>query len=193
VIEIEKIELRGQNYYLRTFRPEDVSQRYLNWLHDTEVTRFLEVRLSTHTLESLREWVSDFDSKRKFLFGIYTIEDDAHIGTATLYDIHSYHGTANYGYLVGEKQFWGKGVVVEIVSLLFDFAFGQLGVRKITTGSYINNIASVVNYKKLGLKQEACLKGHLRLEERYVDQVLFSIFKEEWEEYRTSNNSRLKG
>jgi RimJ/RimL family protein N-acetyltransferase len=186
VTEIEKIELRGQRYYLKTLLPEDVSDQYLNWLHDPEVTQFLEVRLTTHSLESLCEWVAHFDSKRKYLFGIYTVERDEHIGTATLYDIDRYHGTANYGYMVGEKRFWGKGVIVEIVSLLFDFAFVRVGVRKITTGAYAEHIASIINYKKLGLKQEAHLKAHLRLEERFVDQVIFSIFKEEWEDKRRS-------
>jgi RimJ/RimL family protein N-acetyltransferase len=191
VNKIEKIKLCGKRYYLKTLLPDDVSERYLSWLHDPEVNRYLEVRLTKHTLESLREWVSDFDNKLKYLFGIYTKGIDVHIGTVTLYAIHPYHGTAYEGYMVGDKGYWGKGVVLEVLPLIFNFGFNQLGLRKITGGMYLDNVTSIVNCKKLGMKQEACLKSHLRLGDRFVDQLIFSMFKEDWEENPKSKQNQI--
>jgi ribosomal-protein-alanine N-acetyltransferase len=178
------IELRGPRFLLRTLTLEEVTPRYLEWLHDPEVTKFLEVRFEAMTAEKLAEWVGRFDSRTKYLFGIRVRESGELIGTATLYDIRPIHGLANYGYMVGEKAYWGRGVVGEILPLLFDFAFDVVGVRKITTSCYAPHLASMVNYRKLGLHHEGTLRAHLRWADGFVDEHIYSINADQWRERR---------
>lgn len=174
------LELRGSRFLLRTLSVDDVGPRYLGWLRDPDVNRFLEVRFEEMDEPKLRAWVSRFDGVSRYVFGIRVVSTDEFIGTATLYDIRPIHGLANYGYMIGEKAYWGQGVVGEVLELLFDFAFERVGVRKITTSCYAPHLASMVNYRKLGLRHEGTLRAHLRLGDAYVDEHIYSITGEEW-------------
>jgi len=180
------VTLDGQRYRLHTLLPDDVTARYVSWLRDPEVTRFLEVRLNAPTLEGVREWVAGFDHARRYLFGIYARDSGQHLGTVTLYDWHPYHGTAYYGYMLGEREYWGRGVMTEVLTLLFDFAFDTLGVRKLNAGAYVENIASIVNFQKMGLHPEGVLRQQLRLDDRYVDEVLYGIDREQWAAHKAT-------
>ena len=188
-MQMERIELRGERYYLKTLLPEDVSDKYVSWLNDSEVNRFLEVRFTESNIENTKQWVSNFDNYNKFLTGIYTIDGDEHIGTITL-QINHIHKTAEWGYLIGEKQYWGKGASIEAITLLFDYAFDELGIRKISGGAYINNVLSIINFKKLGFKQEGLRKKHCKLGDEYVDGVLYSVFKEDWDARRKTMHKK---
>ncbi len=181
-----RIELAGPRFLLRTLRPGDETPAYLAWLEDEEVTRYLELRFESMDAGKLRKWIESFDNESRFLFGIHDRETGAFIGTATLYDVRPMHGLANYGYLVGEKAFWGRGVVTEVIRLLFDFAFDVVGVRKISTGCLAPNLASVVNYKRLGLRPEGTLKEHRRWGDGYCDEYIYSITADEWRARRAA-------
>ena len=178
---MDEIKLYGKRYYLRTLLPEDVTNRYVDWLNDTEVARFLEGRFEKSTLESLRSYVEKVDKKVKYLFGIYTCKENIHIGNAS-FNINVHHNIADFGYFVGDKKFWGENAALEACYLLFEFGFNRLGVRKICGGAYLTNISSIFNFRKMGFTQEG------RLREHYVDGdtdtatdvLLFSMHTSEW-------------
>ena len=58
-MEIAKNNLRieGERIYLRSLAVEDATEEYVSWLRDEEVNQFLEVHVSNHTLESVRETI----------------------------------------------------------------------------------------------------------------------------------------
>jgi len=114
--------LSGEKIYLQILKEQAVTPTYLGWLNDPEITKFLEVRHTPQTMEGLCQWVAQFDQKQRYLFGIFEAESEEHIGTATLYDMNTIHRTAHYGYLIGNKEYWGGGVALEALTLLFDFA-----------------------------------------------------------------------
>ena len=174
-----KIELRGEDFYIKTLLAEDVTEKYVGWLNDPEVNQFLEVRFSKSTIESVKEWVSQFDIENKYLFGIYTILEDNHIGNITLY-VNKDHQTAVKGYLIGEKQYWGKGAAEEANSLLIQYAFKVLKLRKINGSCYINNIGAIWNYKRLSYKKEGHKKKQVLFKDCFIDVVDYAIFPEDW-------------
>ena len=176
--------LKGKKIVLRPLFPRDVSATWVSWLNDPEVNEFLEARFRKSTMESERAFAKSFDQKTRFLWGIFDKKTGKHIGTITLYDIHPAHKYANYGYLIGNKKYWGTGAVQEAIALVFDFAFLKSSVHSISTGAYAPNVASVFNYKKMGLRPEGVRKEHLLLKGKFVDEVLYGITKKEWVAYR---------
>ena len=65
----DKVCLRYKNYYLRTLTVNDVSEKYLKWVNDPEVTQYLEIRYNSYTMEKLCEYVRAFENTRtKFFF-----------------------------------------------------------------------------------------------------------------------------
>jgi|TARA_B100002003_G_C14114657_1_gene536168 RimJ/RimL family protein N-acetyltransferase len=177
--DMEKIRLCGKRYYLETILPKDVTDKYVAWVNDPDVTRFLEVRFGKSTLASNRSFVKQFDNKVKFLFGIYTSERNVHIGTASL-KINANHNIAEFGYFLGDKRYWGENAALEACSLLLEFGFNKIGLRKIWGGAYLTNISAIFNFKKMGFTQEGRFREHYLDGDTATDILFFSMFASEW-------------
>lgn len=95
--------------YLRKLLPlKDVSQDYLNWMNDKEITNFTNQKNKIHTLESIKKFIEEKNSSiDEYLYGIFT-EKDKHIGNIKIGPIDKNKYT-HISYLIGDKNYWGKG------------------------------------------------------------------------------------
>jgi RimJ/RimL family protein N-acetyltransferase len=179
-MEIEK--LVGKDFYLRIITLNDITEKYVNWLNDKEVNQYLECRFEVSTIESVQEYVQCCDNETKFLFGIYKInasDNDLHIGNTKI-EVNKYHNTAYFGYMIGDKNYWGTSASKESIILTLDFTFNELKVRKVYGVCYLDNIGSIITAKKLGFKQEGRLRKHAISCNGITDWLYFSILKDEW-------------
>jgi len=175
------LRLNAGQYFLKHLSPADVTQQYLGWLHDPEVTRFLEVRFQTpSTVDDQKSWVATFDQKNSFLFGIYPNDTATLIGTITLYALDVRNKHARYGFLVGEKDYWGRAVPAQVIPALLDFAFTELKLHKVCGSVDIRNVQSVVIHRKLGFRNEGVFKQHIHDSGRFFDQINYAIFASDW-------------
>jgi len=84
-----KIKVDAQ-IFLKVLSPNDVSDSYVEWLNDYEVTKFTEQKYFRHTLVSTKTFVSQKDdSESDLLFGIFF--DGTHIGNIKLGPINFHH------------------------------------------------------------------------------------------------------
>jgi ribosomal-protein-alanine N-acetyltransferase len=74
----------------------------------------------------------------------------------------------------------GTGVFDETVRLIGSFAFGLIGVRRLETRVMLQNGRGNTALRKLGAVEEGILRRSLRRNGEYVDQVLWSLLKEDW-------------
>jgi len=175
--------LRGRDVDLRPFTASDVSEKYQGWLLDEETVRFLDVRFADRSLPSLQRWVDGVHADPNRLF--FMIVDRAsgeEIGTANL-QIDPVHGYGNYGYLIGAKAWWGTGIALQVQVILFDFAFGTLGVRRFYGGARRDNVMSQFNLRRLGFQKEGVFRKHVRISadsEEYSDAIYYGLQAEEW-------------
>jgi [ribosomal protein S5]-alanine N-acetyltransferase len=177
----------GSNYYIRTLTKTDINEEYLSWLTDPEVNQYLEVRFTEPTIDSVEVHIETYDNNSSFFCGVFTVENDLFIGTISLRtDVN--HGCASYGYIIGNKNYWGTAAGIDSVSLMLDLAFDDLNLRKVWGGAYVANIGSLFNFKKLGFVKEGNFRRHLTLNGKPTDSLMFGIFKEEWYERRLSLN-----
>lgn len=174
--------LRGPNLKLTPFTEADIDARYLGWLNDREVNRFLEVRHVTQTRETAAAFVRSFAGDvEKNMWAIRDLASDLAVGTATLHTINRQHGSAEIGILIGEKAFWGGTTAQETLSLVIGFAFGPLALRRITAGTYARHWGMNLLYKKLGFSREGTLRQAYQLEPGvFVDGFRWGLLKEEW-------------
>ncbi len=97
--------------YIKKIFPKNVNKNYVKWLNDPEVVRFTEQRYKKHTISEIRKYVSVIiKSKKEFLYGIFVKKNKFHIGNIKLGPIDFFHKTAEIGYIIGEKDYWGKGI-----------------------------------------------------------------------------------
>ena len=175
--------LIGRKLVLRPFEPLDIGEEYLRWLNDPEVTRYLGVGKEPVTMESVRQYVERFqNSTTDLLFAIIDRQTNRHIGNVTLNHIHRVHGTADTGMMIGNKEFWGKGYAFEAWVLLMDYAFSQLGLRKIIAGAVAGHQGSLSVLRRIGFREEGVLREEFFLEGRYLDTVRLGLFEPEFRE-----------
>ena len=87
---------------------------------------------------------------------------------------------ADIGCLIGEKEYWGKGVVYDCMKTIMDFAFYDLDLFKIFGSTAGCNIPVIFNCKKLGMNKVAELKDHVLVDSKRHSLIFFSIYKDQW-------------
>lgn len=174
--------VEGERILLRDLRESDVGEAYLRWMNDPEVTHFLESRFERHTPESLRGFVARHarDPGHR-LFAITLRQGGRHIGNLKLGPIEERHRRAEIGLLVGERDCWGKGFATEAISLATEYAFRELGLRKVTAGCYAPNEGSLRAFRRAGFAIEGVRKEHCLLDGAFVDLVLLGRIASEKE------------
>ena len=85
----------------------------------------------------------------------------------------------------------GTGVFLESVRLVGSFAFGSVGVRRLETRVLLQNGRGNTALRKLGAVEEGILRRSVRRNGEYVDQVLWSLLKEDWGDHWVSTAPRV--
>jgi len=62
------------------------------------------------------------------------------------------HAQAEIGYWIG-KPWWGNGYATEAARALMDYCFGECGIRRLTSGHFVDNTASARVIAKLGFRR----------------------------------------
>ena len=101
--------LTGKRIYLRPLAKSDINKRYLWWVNNSEIGRFLEVALFPTTQKELLDFYNRIKrSKTDLIFAIVTKDKNRHIGNIKLGNINYIHRYGDLGIIIGEKNFWGR-------------------------------------------------------------------------------------
>ncbi len=85
----------------------------------------------------------------------------------------------------------GTGVFMEAARLLGSFAFGKVGTHRLEARALLQNGRANGALRKLGAVQEGVLRQSIRRGDDYLDQVLWSVLKEDWGEHWVSTAPRV--
>ena len=86
---------------------------------------------------------------------------DQSVGLANLVEIQFLHHRAEFLIGLPDPADHATGMAVEASLLVMDFAFNQVGLNKLTTVVYDDNLASQKNTLKGGFVQESYLREHI--------------------------------
>jgi ribosomal-protein-alanine N-acetyltransferase len=85
----------------------------------------------------------------------------------------------------------GTGMFLEAARLVGSFAFGSVGVHRLEARVLLQNGRGNGAMRKLGAVQEGVLRRSARRGGDYVDQVLWSMLKDDWGGHRVSIAPRV--
>lgn len=174
--KLEDVYIYDNEICLRPLRGEHVNKRYLSWLNDPDVTRYLETKKSTE--KELRDYYAHILNNRNAI--VFAIEvRREHIGNAKL-EINWKHKYANFGIMIGDKRQWGKGYGTRAARLITEYVFNRLGLYAVTLGVYGNHIAAIKSYKKAGFHVRGRVQDMLDFEGGRVDKVIMGISRSEF-------------
>ncbi len=167
------MKIVGQRIYLKILSPDDVTEAYLSWMHDSEVLQYLESKFRSQTMDSLRNFVQAVnDSPTDFMFGMFLSDSNQHIGNIKIGDITFLHRRGDVGLIIGEKTAWGKGYATEAIELVTRYAFEELNLNKLTAGMYKVNQGSYKAFIKAGYRDVGTYTKHMFFKGKYIDSLL---------------------
>lgn len=168
--------IQGERLYLRDVCSEDVSDRYVAWLADPEVTQYLETRHSPQTKESIIAYVRQFRGDPDNLFLAIILDgSEQHIGNIKLGPINWIHRFADVSLFLGEKSCWGKGYATEAIRILVRHAFDALKLNRLQATIYGANTGSIRAFLKVGFQEEGTLRKKRFTSGAYMDEKLLAI------------------
>ena len=124
--------LEGDKIILQPFSKDFISNKYLDWINDKDINRFIDKANDNTSLDDLKFFAesmieSDFD----YFFAIIYKKKQCHIGNVRLGAIDSHFKKSNFGILIGDKRFHGCGVATEVLELIKHFSFNYLKLEQI--------------------------------------------------------------
>jgi RimJ/RimL family protein N-acetyltransferase len=154
---------------------------YQKWENDPKVRLYARnvVPLTADDLKKRLE-PSKEETKSILWFEIFYNPENRPIGTCEIGDINWYNRTAILGILIGEPGLWGKSICTEVITLLNEYAFNELNMRKLSFHVFAPNVGSWRCAEKSGYVREAVLKEDVFIDGKYEDTLIYSLFKEEW-------------
>jgi len=177
--------LETKRFSLRSLKPSDASERWMNWLKDPEVMGPLNAPIRKWTAHELMAHIASADNNERYLVGIFDLTSKIQIGFFMI-DVDLFHRRMNFNVVIGEKSWWGKGVVNEVRAALLDEFFEQRGVEKASGMPFARNFPAVFNYKAQGWRHEGTLRSHAVSVANgpRLDQFQFGLTKDEWRSLR---------
>jgi RimJ/RimL family protein N-acetyltransferase len=89
--------------------------------------------------------------------------------------------TAEWGFALG-SNFWGTGMFVDGAHVVVNSAIETLGVQRLEARAAVANGRGNGALRKLGAVQEGVLRRSFFKNGRHLDQMLWSILSEEWQQ-----------
>lgn len=182
---MKSLLLKKKNITLKLLEVKDYSKKYLDWLDDKKVNKYLETRFRSNKKSDIIKFIKlNKQSKENYLFGIFVdkVSINNHIGNIKIGPINFNHNYAYVSYFIGEKNYWGKGYASIAVNIVTSYAFNKLKLNKCLAGVYCSNKGSIKVLNKNGYKNEGILKKQLLSGKKYEDEYIFSCFKKNFKE-----------
>ena len=172
--------IKGDRINLIPLLQKDINL-VVRWMNDPDVRIYTRNPLP-RSIEEVKKWFEPKkeDVKTDVDFLIYHKNDKKTIGMVGLTDIKWLDRNANIFTVIGESEYWGKGIAVEAGILMITYAFEELNLHKVHTSIYSPNERSLKAAVKLGLVQEAILREEIYIDGVHLDNHKFAVFKKDW-------------
>lgn len=166
---------------------EEYVEIYKNWFNDLEVNQFTSSLGAAFTKEEEEDWYETQAESDEATFTIHHLPDDKPIGNCSLHNINRGPDHAEMGIVLGEKDYWNRGLGTEAVRLITDYGFTALSLHGISLWVKSYNQRAIRVYEKVGYQESGRMRDFYKVDGEYYDQVLMDVLREEF--YETNQHS----
>ena len=163
------------NIYLRVLSAVDVTDDYVGWFSDSVVHEFLDSK-NISKQDAIDYIELGIAENHYYVYGIFDESNQKHIGNLKVGPIDRNHGTSDLVTVIGDRNYWGKGLATKAIKLGNIIAFETHDIRKLSGGIAENNVGSIKAYTRAGWIVEAIMKGHHLINGMPQDRVVVSCF-----------------
>jgi|TARA_B110000259_G_C13935160_1_gene370529 RimJ/RimL family protein N-acetyltransferase len=170
-----ELPLLGKSAKLCVFTEAHINNEYIEWLNDFHVVRYSNQRFKKHDFNSCREYFQSFKNTDNLFLAIHINDNNKFVGTMTAYYSHP-HNVVDLGLMIGDRDYWGKGVGQDVWQMLMAYMLETKKVRKVTGGTLSSNLGMVNIMKKAGMQSDGERVKHELVNGYPVDILHFSKF-----------------
>jgi len=128
--------LHGKRTSLTGLTPEHLRPEgpYYGWLNDLSLDLYSERSYFPNSPQRMSAYLeAAATNTRLILLGIFDNATERHIGNITLQELDFINRRAFLGYLIGDRNFTGKGVATEACLMIMYYGFNKLNLERIWT------------------------------------------------------------
>ena len=174
--------IKGEKVFLDTVEEKDLEQ-LRRWRNLPEYRKFFrEYREISSGMQ--KKWYESkvLDDKSTIMFAIRDTATEELLGCCGLCYINWIHRYSDLSLYIGKNECYidDEGIAQEACTLLFEYAFKELGLKKIWTELYEFDEKKLCLYKKLNMTVDGRWRSHYFYSGRYWDSLILEILQEEW-------------
>lgn len=179
------VQFAAGRFLVRSLGPSDITQRYVDWWNDPRVMAGIARPMRRMTVEEHRQRIArQFDNRTRFHWGYFDTARDLLVGFLNI-QLIPFHRVAELNTVIGDRDYWGQEILLELCDAGFEFIFETLGAEKLTGKAIARNLPTVYINKALGFKVEGVLRKEWRYEDgQRMDVIAFGLLRDEWREQR---------
>jgi len=171
---------------LRPPEPSDVDALY-RYKNDPEVADRLVGFSTGYSKSDLAGWVEQHNAATDEALWVIANSENHCVGHVGLYQIDHRIGGAEFGILIGDRSFRGRGLGRACTEFCLGYGFNRLNLNRVHLRVLSTNDGAVRLYRRLGFRDEGCLRQAQFKHGRHVDVLLMSMLRGEFENSRDAN------
>lgn len=172
--------MNTENYVLKEIENADIKNIHKG-LSNPEITKYYDVHFST--LEDTKEQMEWYRNLKKngtgIWWGIYDARDNEFCGAGGFNNLDSKHRKAEIGFWL-LKDFWGKGILNEVMPKLFENGFTQLDLNRIEGFVVSDNTKCKKALEKINFTYEGTMRESEVKNGKKINVDIYAILKSEW-------------
>ena len=172
--------MKTTNYYLKEIDNSDIENIYRG-LSNPEITKYYDVHFpSIEATKEQMDWYSTLKREGTGIWwGIYDIEDNQFCGAGGFNSLEKQHEKAEIGLWL-LKEYWGKGILKEVMPILFEQGFNELGLNRIEGYVLNDNVKCKRALEKINFTFEGTMREFEIKNGKKIDVDIYSLLKNEW-------------
>jgi len=168
--------IKTENYIIRPFKKED-ALLWQVWDTDVEIQAHMpEPKNELQKIQEQYDYIEECENDEEGYY--WSIDsDEKTIGTVSLTEIDDHHKSAELGIVIGDKNFWGKGVATEVIKSIINNAIQELNIEYISAEVEEANIGMQKVFIKCGFEQDGKFINSRVKEGQRINVLHFGINK----------------
>ncbi|MFX1573605.1 MAG: GNAT family N-acetyltransferase [Promethearchaeota archaeon] len=172
-------EINDGNLFLRKISKHD-AEFLFHSLNLKDLTTYLSLGpLSTleYSKRLIKNYLKYWDNYAQFNYIIEVREDKKEkIGSISLWNVNWRHMRAEIGIWI-IPPYWNKGHGEKSLNLIKIIGFNHLKLNRLEAHIAVDNLRSIILFKKCDFLQEGTLKQYLKFQGKYYDAIVLAYTK----------------
>ncbi|MCT4580146.1 MAG: GNAT family N-acetyltransferase [Flavobacteriales bacterium] len=164
------LPIQTKRLLLREIEETDLYNVYKG-LSNSQVIAYYGVNFDS--LEATKEQMSWFQEAEQFWWAICSVDKQTFYGAAGLNGWSKEHNKAEIGLWL-LPEFWGRGIMTEVMPLICDYGFNELGIHRIEGFVESDNLNCKKAMSKLDFEYEGRMKDCEVKKGKYISVDIYA-------------------